>query len=70
MLSIESSFLDSLLLPVSVRVGIFLHRIYSICSCTFPLAEFIGLSGHYKLSLNYSALKQKTTLIFLITLGI
>lgn len=49
MLRIEFALLYPWLLPIPVRVVILLHRIYSICSCDFPLAEFIDLSRYHKL---------------------
>lgn len=53
MLSIEFALLGPLLLTIPVRVDIFLHRIYSICSCSFPLAEFVDLSRYHKLSVTH-----------------
>lgn len=49
-LSIEFALLELLLLPIPVRVDIFLGRIYSIYSCSFPLAEFIDFPRYHKLS--------------------
>lgn len=69
MLSIEFVFLNPLLVPLSVRTDIFLHRICPICSCSFPLAEFIGLPRYYKLSVT-QVFRQKQLLIVLVILGI
>lgn len=65
MLSIESAFL----LPVPARADIFMHRICSVCFCSFPLAEIVDFSRYYQSAVNYLGPQKETTLIFLIILG-